>query len=673
MKTRSHALPLALAILLSTLIPPAFAQVPHFLKPVNYAVPGASMAVLADVNGDGFVDLITANGFVFTGSGVSVLLGKGNGKFGAATTIVDGGNPSYLVVGDFNHDGELDIAVANQPNPNFPLIPPTVGGPPHNSVSILLGNGDGTFKPSIDTPTVGALQMVAADFNNDGKLDLAVLTGEDSPLQILLGNGDGTFAVNTTSVLVLSAGIFAGDFNHDGKQDLLAAGFELLGNGDGTFTTGPAIPPVSVVGDFNGDGILDLAAVVSNGGGRNPVTFFGETFFGKADGTWPLDGVFSIFTSEGNLIAANFDGDGKLDVFGPGSAFPSPANQLLGGLFLGHGDGTFTQASGGIGFLGFDNSSPFPDFAAEADLDRNGSPDVVIADGNGVMVALNTFGHPPLLAQVTTNSKFVVGGAATVTGTVALGGAAPAAGDVITLSASDPSVSFPNGNTVAISAGLKKATFTIATTSVAALTPVKISASLHSVTQTTVLNLVPSFSLASVSLASANPIGMFGGDPVSGTVTLSGPASDGVVVNLVSSNPGVLALPASVAVAPGSKTATFTAIAGFVPANTLVTVTGSLKGTSKSAAVTVRKETASITITKAEYVVSKSLLTIEAASTDRVGSLQIYNPATGALLGSIPLVNTGKFSGQLSVHGALTSVAAQSAVGGLGTAAVGQK
>jgi hypothetical protein len=93
----------------------------------------------------------------------------------------------------------------------------------------------------------------------------------------------------------------------------------------------------------------------------------------------------------------------------------------------------------------------------------------------------------------------------------------------------------------------------------------------------------------------------------------------------------------------------------------------------QSSLVAVRKETATVTVTKAEYVVSKGQLSVEASSTDRVASLQVFNANTGALVGTIPLVNVGKFVGQLHVTGSLTSVAAQSSVGGLSIAAVVQK
>jgi hypothetical protein len=660
------------------------AQVARFLTPVSYAVPGASMAVLADVNGDGFLDVVTANGYVFKGNGVSLLLGNGDGTFKPAKKIVTGGNPSWIAVGDFNHDGKPDIAVANEPNPNDPLVPGTTGGPAQDSVSILLGNGDGTFKLSIDTPTLGALTMAAADFNGDGKLDLVVTTGETSAVQLLLGNGDGTFVVSDTAATGLGY-IMVGDFNRDGKKDFLAGFAEMLGHGDGTFNVGPVLPlGAEAVGDFNGDGILDMATVISGG---NKGKSGGGTSFGSSDGSFSPNIVVSTFTSDGNLLAADFNGDGKLDVFGPGETqILGPENQLHGGLFLGGSDGSFTQASPGFGFsLDGTDGVGFPAFSAMGDLDRNGSPDVIIAVGTGVLVALNTFGHPPLLAQVRTDATFVVGGATEVTGTLALGGPAPVGGAIITLASSNLAASFPNGKTVTIPAGASSATFPISTEAVTATTAVTITATYHTTKLTTQINLVLPFTVSSVAVAPVSPIGMFGGDAVAGTVTLSGPAANGTVVKLASSNPAVLTVPASISFAPGAKTAIFSASALHVAADTSVTITSTLAGKTHSGTVTVRKEIATVTVTKAEYVVKKGQLTIQATSTDIepigsdvIPSLQVYNASTGALIGSIRLVGSinkgvGTFGGQLPVAGTLTSVAAQSFAGGLSILPVAQK
>ena len=663
MKTLVRTWPLALLLLVVGYTSTVVAQIPRFLPPVSYKVPGASMAVLADLNGDGILDIVTANGFIYQGTGVSVLLGKKNGVFAPATTIVAAGNPNWIIVADFNKDGKLDIAVGDEPNPNYP---PPVGGPPVDDVSILLGNGDGTFKPSIETPTGGALTMAAADFNGDGKLDLAI-TGVDSAVQILLGNGDGTFTVSSTTVNGMSGTLFAGDFNHDGKQDLLAGGWQMLGNGDGTFTLGQALPIASIttMADFDGDGNPDLVGLFFS---AHHVT--GEMAFGLSDGTWSPSFI-SNFNADANMVAAKFDSDSKMDLFGGGK----PAQGIdpsVGGLFLGNGDGFFTLAVPGFGF-GIDGSLVGdPMFSAAGDLDGNGSPDVAMAVGTGVNISMNTGGTPPLLALLTLSGVTVNGGTS-VTGTVSLGGPAPTGGALVTLTSSSPSATFPNGKTVLIPAGSQSANFTIATASVTASTAVTITGSYGAFKQSARFTIVPPSSIASVSISPASLIGLYGGGPATGTVTLTGAAADGTVVTLSSSLPTLVTVPASVSVPSGSKTATFPVSAFNVSATTSAVVSATLQGTTKTGTVTVLKENSTVTITKAEYTVSKSTLLVEATSNDRVATLQVYNSVTGKLIGNIPLVNVGKFSGQLAVTGTLTSVAVQSSVGGVAVGSVKQK
>src|SRR5882672_1696453 len=123
----------------------AAGQIPQFLNPVTYFVPGASMVALADINGDRILDIVTANGYATNevnpgGQGVSVLLGNGDGTFQDARIARADGNPSFVAVGDFNNDGKADIAVLN--------------GPGTNTVSVLYGNGDGSFQQLPDADLV---------------------------------------------------------------------------------------------------------------------------------------------------------------------------------------------------------------------------------------------------------------------------------------------------------------------------------------------------------------------------------------------------------------------------------------------------------------------------------------------------------------------------------------
>jgi FG-GAP-like repeat len=162
---------------------------------------------VGDFNGDGKLDLAVANN---GSNNVSVLLGNGDGTFQPALNFTVGSNPSSVAVADFNGDGKPDLAVANNDG---------------NNVSILLGNGTGTFQAAVSYGVEsGPISMAVADFNGDGKLDLAVASDGNNTVSILLGNGDGTLqpaALFATENILVS--IAAGDFNRDGRLDLVGA------------------------------------------------------------------------------------------------------------------------------------------------------------------------------------------------------------------------------------------------------------------------------------------------------------------------------------------------------------------------------------------------------------------------------------------------------------------
>jgi FG-GAP-like repeat/Abnormal spindle-like microcephaly-assoc'd, ASPM-SPD-2-Hydin len=245
-----------------------------FQPEVDYNAGGADRSMLvADFNGDGNLDLAQLGSISYCtatcSGGISVMLGKGDGTFGPYTVFPVGIGPSSATTGDFNHDGMPDLAVTNSLS----------GGP---GVSVLLGNGDGTFQPLVQYPFgITPTGIATADFNGDGNLDLAVSDEYSGTVQLLLGNADGTFGSPTRVNIDGGApsDIIAGDLNHDGKIDLAVLNLAwndvsvILGNGDGTFQPavlfGASAQLASawslMVADFDDDGGADLAVGTGNG------------------------------------------------------------------------------------------------------------------------------------------------------------------------------------------------------------------------------------------------------------------------------------------------------------------------------------------------------------------------------------------------------------------------
>jgi photosystem II stability/assembly factor-like uncharacterized protein len=214
--------------------------------------------IVGDFNGDGIQDLAVADygSDAQRATTISVLLGNGDGTFSAAQPFEAGNGASGVAVGDFNRDGVQDLVVSHAND---------------NTVSVLVGNGDGTFQAARSFG-VGAFPwfVVVGDFNADQTQDLAVSDQMDDAISVLLGNGDGSFEAALTFPTGRSpAGVAVGDFNADGTQDLAVVNAfattvsVLVGKGDGTFLAaedfGVGNAPASVaVGDFNGDGMPDL-------------------------------------------------------------------------------------------------------------------------------------------------------------------------------------------------------------------------------------------------------------------------------------------------------------------------------------------------------------------------------------------------------------------------------
>jgi hypothetical protein len=293
------------------------------LLPVPAPRCGAGGVVVGDFNGDGKLDMAVADS---ESSTLSVLLGNGDGTFGAAlgTSAVVGSVPVQLAMGDFNGDGNLDLAVTNSRD---------------RTISVLLGKGDATFRSAPASPFAAVFNPVVADFNHDGKLDLATIgeaLGGDPIVAVSLGNGDGTFTAAPGSPVSIGdygrvpAAMAVADFNGDRKLDLAVAsgGYEtvavLQGNGDGTFSLQPGCcgytgilarnDAALGVGDFSGGGKLDLALANEDdmlAGAPRYVTLFE----GNGAGAF-TPGVFSILqdAQQANMVVADFNGDGQLDI-----------------------------------------------------------------------------------------------------------------------------------------------------------------------------------------------------------------------------------------------------------------------------------------------------------------------------------------------------------------------
>jgi len=321
-----------------------------FAPPVPYDLTNKAVRlVTTDLNHDGKLDLAVAVQNLRTeGDGLAVLLGNGDGTFQPAVTSVPG-DSSDVAAGDFNGDGNLDLALAGS-----------------GEVRIVLGNGDGTFQSPIAYPTAGAAETVAtADLNGDDMPDL-LMGGTETA--VLLGNGDGTFA---SAVFYGVGQRFAriGYFNHDQKADVVAGGnFSAIGvafgNGDGTLRA-PRTYPVGDridgfdTADFNGDGQIDAVfGRLGDGGGKLAL------LFGTGHGDFISGPSFGDFTA-GQVKAVDVNADGKEDVL----AILFSDNGFF--IFLGNGDGIFQTAK-------FTSVPGSDEAVAIGDFNHDGKPDVAM-------------------------------------------------------------------------------------------------------------------------------------------------------------------------------------------------------------------------------------------------------------------------------------------------------
>jgi hypothetical protein len=329
--------------------------------PVNIA---ANFPVLLDLNGDGKIDLIASSSTRPYGFFVS--LGNGDGTFQPGT-FYQTGNDEYgffVVVGDFNGDGIVDFASESS-----------------TGIWLFTGIGAGIFNPGVLTPVIGAGEILeqplaALDVNGDGKLDIVASIG--TGFTVLLGNGNGTFQPQIDTEVPFAEVSFAtGDLNGDGRPDVFPVsrensnGLLYLGNGDGTFTLARKVPlgssPFSAaIADLNGDGFPDI------------VTSNGELLFGNGKGYFTAPVIYPILGSETNyVLPADLRGNGLTDlVFVNFGAVISVMLNVGNGKFQ---DGKSVHMSGSG-----------PSCAVSADFNGDGTPDLAVGVTSGISILLGT-------------------------------------------------------------------------------------------------------------------------------------------------------------------------------------------------------------------------------------------------------------------------------------------
>lgn len=328
---------------------------------------GGNAVVTADVNSDGFPDLIVA-----TNNGVSVLLNNADGTFAPSTTYVSGGTFSNAVrVADVNNDGFPDIIVTNE------CLSQTFC----SGVAVLQGNGDGTFQSAVGYDS-GGLEtggLAVGDVNKDGWLDLILVsncqlqTCAGGTLTLLLNNGDGTFGA-ATQVTDGSGPVAIGDMNGDGIPDLVTAAGVMLGVGDGTFNQ-PNSAVVSgaiylALADLNGDGKLDLVAAVPT---RVAVQL------GNGDGTFqPAKTLVSGGVNPLSVAVSDFNGDGLLDLAVANECTSLVNGKCSGngrvGVLAGNGDGAFQAV------VVYTSGGGLATSVTATDKDQDGKIDLVVAN-----------------------------------------------------------------------------------------------------------------------------------------------------------------------------------------------------------------------------------------------------------------------------------------------------
>jgi hypothetical protein len=511
--------------------------------------------IAADLNGDGRPDLAGAGA-----NAVSVMLGNGDGTFRAKTDFPVGTQTQAVAAGDFNSDGRMDLVVTLN-SPQF-------------SLALLTGTGTGSFNAPTFLPNTSGFDspaIAATDLNSDGRLDLVVMHSiacftapcrAARSITVLLGNGNGTF--QTPREIDVGTGpnsMAVADLNRDGIKDVAIGGGNtefsvLIGVGNGTFVQQPVVTLVPGgdlfsacndigLGDLNRDSIQDLVVPLGNGEGN-------AILIGNGNGTFQVRSRIQIDETFAPLhvAVADYNRDGLLDI---ARTMGDGTNGLMQ-ILRGNGDGTF--------------QAPNRYLVPPPNSSRGGIV-IIAGDWNG---------------DAKPDIAFVVGGAG-----------APAL-DVLT-------------NTTG--------------------------------------GVPPSLGVASLSL---NPTAVTGGNSSTGTVTVTAVAQASTTVAITSSNAAAI-VPASVVVPAGSSARSFTISTTQVGATTSAIITASLNGTSRSATLTINPAapgTDTVSITRAEYDSGNRRLRVEATSTRATATLQVSVTSSNQLIGTLSNDGGGRYRGEFS-------------------------